>query len=97
MVLSQVKTHSSFSNVLCSNVDDCAANSFGRIETKSKVLIPLPWVKNFLSVDSPFIDGPRNSKIDKLTAKRNLEKLQHASNRMNEERKVYITKEEHHP
>ena len=60
-------TYSSFNQVLCANINHCAANSLRRIEAEGVIFIPLPWIKDLLSVDSSFIYGPRNSYINKLT------------------------------
>lgn len=63
-----VKTYSSFNQVLVADVNHGAANCLGRVEAKSVVLIPLPWIDNPLGVYSPLVNCPRHRNIDKFTA-----------------------------
>lgn len=64
-------TYPPFNHVLRSNVDNSTSNSLRRIKAEIMVFIPFPWIKYSLSIDSPFINCPRNSHIDKFTASKN--------------------------
>ena len=58
----------SFDEVLSPYIDYSTSNRFSRIEAQSMILIPFPGIEYSLSIDSPFINCPGGSHIDKLTA-----------------------------
>jgi len=55
-----------FGEVLCADVDDSAADRFGRIEAKRVVLVLLPKIKDPLGIDGSLIDGARYSQVDEF-------------------------------
>jgi hypothetical protein len=52
--------------VLCTDVDDGAADRLGRVEAERVVLILLPQIEHLLSVDGALVDGARYGQVDEL-------------------------------